>query len=411
MEKKKIRFGVFGLTRGNELIYCIEHSEAEVVAICDHRPAALAQSKDEWFRDRDVMMFENFDDFIKADFDAVLMSNYFCDHAEYSIRAMKAGKHVLSETLPNITMAEGVELCRVKEETGMTYALLENYPYYGDFIEMGRMYKAGTLGSLVYAEGSYIHPMSAGEQNGLAPGERHWRNWTPRTYYTTHALAPLMMMTDALPTKVTAMASFHPEITKGTALRTGDAAAFILCQTDINAVFRITGWAHYVTAASGNVLCGTRGSACVDPETGHVKVSFLHNDPAPYVKYVEWPDSEYGPIPEKAGHSGTDFYVINEFVKDLREGREPYFNVYRATMMSSVAILAWRSILNDNKCYDVPDFRKEEDRKKYENDRITPYPDENYRVNIPCSSQPHTPTEEDLETARRMWQNKDYLSR
>ena len=41
--------------------------------------------------------------------------------------------------------------------------------------------------------------------------------------------------------------------------------------------------------------------------------------------------------------------------------------------MASVAILSHRSILNGGAPYDIPDFRKEEDRVKYENDHETPF--------------------------------------
>ena len=57
----------------------------------------------------------------------------------------------------------------------------------------------------------------------------------------------------------------------------------------------------------------------------------------------------------------------------------------------------------------MPDFRCEEDRKKYENDNISPYPDENYNVMIPCSSQPYAPTEEDLASARGYWEKEDFV--
>ena len=105
---------------------------------------------------------------------------------------------------------------------------------------------------------------------------------------------------------------------------------------------------------------------------------------------------ELGELADKEGHDGGDFWVIYDFVKALEEGRKPYWDVYRATRAASVAILAWRSVLNGGQPMDIPDFRREEDRRKYEFDNISPYPDENYRVNIPCSSRPYAPTEEDL---------------
>ena len=57
------------------------------------------------------------------------------------------------------------------------------------------------------------------------------------------------------------------------------------------------------------------------------------------------------------------------------------------TTMASVGILAHRNILNGNQPYDIPDFRKEEDCIKYENDRETPfYGSDGSKPTIPCSS-------------------------
>ena len=46
--------------------------------------------------------------------------------------------------------------------------------------------------------------------------------------------------------------------------------------------------------------------------------------------------------------------------------------VYRSTALSATAILGWRSILNNCLECEIPDFTNEEDRKKYENDFVSP---------------------------------------
>ena len=65
--------------------------------------------------------------------------------------------------------------------------------------------------------------------------------------------------------------------------------------------------------------------------------------------------------------------MIREFLSCIRENRRPEFDVYFATRMASVAILGHRSLLENGVPYDVPDFRREEDRKAYENDTLTPF--------------------------------------
>ena len=71
----------------------------------------------------------------------------------------------------------------------------------------------------------------------------------------------------------------------------------------------------------------------------------------------------------------------------IRENRRPEFDEYFSTTMASVAILAHRSILDGNRAFDVPDFRKEEDRRKYENDTLTPFYGKNGEApTLPCCS-------------------------
>ena len=410
-----IRIGLFGVFRGGNLVGSIYASGGEVVAVCDIRSKAIESLKESNPKMKDAAEYTDFEEFIKHDMDAVLLANFFNEHTKYAIMAMEHGKHVLSECISNVTMADGVALCRAVERTGKTYALLENYPFFKGNLEMERVYKEGTLGKVVYAEGAYVHAMSPEEHNMYAKGLRHWRNWTPRSYYLSHALAPIMKMTDSMPTKVSAMAAFAPETVKDTAMRSGDAACVVMCQTDTDAVFRVIGWGNYAPHGNYYKLCCTKGGIEVNPGNGKMRLVYntwskpegVENSITEYD--YDWPNAELGELAKNKGHGGGDFFVIYDFIKCLEEGREPYWNVYRSTAISSVAILAWRSVLNNNMAYDIPDFRKEEDKLKYENDRISPYPDENYQVTIPCSSKPYEPTEEDLAAAAEMWKDYDML--
>ena len=100
----------------------------------------------------------------------------------------------------------------------------------------------------------------------------------------------------------------------------------------------------------------------------------------------DWNDPQENLI-EKAGHGGGDFLVIREFFTCIRENKKPEFDEYFATNMASVAILAHKSILNGGIPYDVPDFRREADREKYENDRETPfYGIDGSAPTVPCAS-------------------------
>ena len=79
-------------------------------------------------------------------------------------------------------------------------------------------------------------------------------------------------------------------------------------------------------------------------------------------------------LASSSGHGGGDFYMMYNFARAIRTGKQPFMNVYRGVAMSMVGILAWRSALNDSNTEIVPDFSKELVRKRYENDDWSPDP-------------------------------------
>ena len=79
-------------------------------------------------------------------------------------------------------------------------------------------------------------------------------------------------------------------------------------------------------------------------------------------------------------------------------------DVYSAINMSAVAIFAHRSVLAGGANYDLPDFRLEEDRVKYENDWSSPcYLHDGTPPTIPCCSHPdYKPTETQLKLFKEL---------
>ena len=57
----------------------------------------------------------------------------------------------------------------------------------------------------------------------------------------------------------------------------------------------------------------------------------------------------------------------------------------------------------NGKTFDIPDFRNEEERARWENDELSPFPDENGKVSLPCASEPYEPSAQDIEAAERDW--------
>ncbi|MBE6703732.1 MAG: Gfo/Idh/MocA family oxidoreductase [Ruminococcaceae bacterium] len=414
---KTLKIGIFGANRGSHYFDIIMANNGEIVAVCDKKEklvnAAVAKLGGT------AKGFTDFEEFIKEPMDCIFLANYFHEHAKYAIRCLEMGINVISECTANSTMAEGVALCRAAEKSNAIYMIAENYPFMLFNQEMKRVCDSGSLGKIMFAEGEYNHPGSPYYKKepgvkytiSLKDSLEHWRNHLPATYYVTHSLAPLMAATGAFPKKVTAMPIFMPlpeDCDNPKAV--GDGTAIIMTQNDDGSVFRVTGCATFGAREDSYRICGKKG------QIENVRGS----DGMVMQQYNGWDRPEgwdtnckyYKPelidddkeLIEKSGHGGGDFFVFREFFRCVREGKPHQFDVYFATAMASVAILGHRSVLAGGVTFDVPDFRLEEDKKKWENDYSTPffysegYFDDVTAPNIPSCSRPeYRPSKQQLE--------------
>ena len=108
-----IRIGVFGVGRGMDIVKNFLLQGCELVAICDNHE----ERRDEVAKtlDKSVAVYDSFDEFLEHDMDAVIVANFFHEHAPYTIRLLEKGIHVFCECISNGTMAEGVQLVRAYE--------------------------------------------------------------------------------------------------------------------------------------------------------------------------------------------------------------------------------------------------------------------------------------------------------
>ncbi len=373
-----IRVGIFGCMRGGSFPKAILMNNGEIVALCDRSAEKMEQVAKEL--PEKPAFYTNFDAFLEHDMDAVILANYFHEHAPYAIRCLDKGLHVLSEGISNSTMAEGVALVRAAERSQAVYMLGENYPFLQFNQEINRVYRNGVLGKALYAEGEYNHPFDPTDAEFLykvTPRDNHWRNHTPSSYYITHSLSPLMYTTGARPVRVTALPVFSPEHTGYSRRYVADTSTVITCINDDDSVFRVMGWSSFGAEETSFRICGTKGQI----------ENLRSSDGKVMVRYNAWdiPEGEkaetiYKPDWQEDSRTllrrsgiGAEYFLFQEFFRCIRAGTQPVMDVYFAVDTASVGILGHRSMLQMGMPYDIPDFRKEEDRAKYENDHLTPF--------------------------------------
>jgi predicted dehydrogenase len=336
--KPIIRIGVFGLQRGAALAGDSEELGIKLVAICGRN-----ESKLEAFRKNrtDVAVYTDYDRFLEHEMDAVILANYFHEHAPYAIKALRAGKHVMSEIAACKTIQEGVELCREVEKSGKIYMLAENYPYFSATQEMRKLYMQGVIGDVKYAEGEHVRTVPVEASMRLSPGLGHWRNHCPSTYYSSHALAPLMYMTDTMPVRVSAFSMTDPDQEK-TKVKVGDPAAVIVCRMDNGAVFQLVNG----NMAGQRVYFKLHGFKGMMETTGAIANSGIR------IVRNEWelgPDEyeetayqtkfpSHASSAKRAGHGGGDFWTRYHFAEAVRSNKQPYLDVYKGVAMAAVAL-------------------------------------------------------------------------
>lgn len=375
---RPIRVGVIGLGRGQSFADGAEIAGLKLVALCDLWGARL---KTVCAR-MNVAGYTDYDRFLEHDMDAVVLANYFHEHAPFAVKALNAGKHVMSETSACLTLAQGIELIRAVERSKKTYLFAENYPYIAYNQEMRRLFRSGVIGDFLYGEGEYVHPDTARNRLARSHGWDHWRNWLPMTYYCTHSLGPVMYITDTLPVKVNGFVV--PRDLRDDQYRLGasrtDTAAMIVVRMDNAAVVKLLqgglrGHQNFVR------IHGNRGiMENLRAPAGSQGMLRIHHEawdrpegaPSEQIYAPEFP--AWAAAARRAGHGGGDFFMNHEFAAAIRTGKPPFLDVYRGVAMSVVGIQAWRSTLVDGAPMEIPDLRRKSVRKTFENDHWSPNP-------------------------------------
>ena len=372
---KKVRIGVLGGYRGSSMInYCKRADNAEIVAICDKLPEVLeAQRKNA--EGLDITFYDNFDDFIQHDMDAVVLANYANEHVPFAIKAMKRGLHVFSEVLPCQTMKEAVELIETVEETGLVYAYGENYCYMPAPFEMKRLYKQGKIGEFEYGECEYIHNC-APIWHSITYGERdHWRNNMYATFYCTHSLGPIIHATGLRPVSVTGFEGVKIERHLCTGAKGGQFGIEMVTLENGGIIKSIHG--NLYKNSVWYSMYGAKGrteSAREDAENGAVKRIYVNCDEH-VGDYAKTKPETYEPTYDVLadtkgyGHGGSDFYSMYFFVEKVLGRKDAdTIDVYEAMDMFLPGMFAYRSILNGGIPMEIPNLRDKAVREQWRND-------------------------------------------
>ncbi len=143
-----------------------EHSRAvrsvpglELTAVCDRSAERVAAALDAAPSARAAASAEDL--LADPDVDVVVVSTPPSSHAEWALRALEAGKHVVVEKPFAIRTADADDVLDVAARRGLLACVYQNRRFDPDYLALRRLVRAGALGEVFHLEafvGGFGHP-------------------------------------------------------------------------------------------------------------------------------------------------------------------------------------------------------------------------------------------------------------
>lgn len=367
MQTKKINVAIIGLGFGAEFIPIYQkHPNANMYAICQRNRTKLDEIGDAFGIEKRCT---DYAELLKdPNIDAVHINTPIQSHAEQSLAALRAGKHVAC-TVP---MATTVEECRqiveAVKETGRTYMMMETVVYSREFLFVKELYEKGELGKLQFLRASH--------QQEMAGWPGYWEGLPPM-HYATHCVGPVLALPRAEAEYVSCFGSGR--IDENLIPKYGSPFAIETCHIK----FRNSDLAAEVTRSLFNTarqyresfdVYGSRKSfewTQIEHEgsvmhTGEqperVKIpDYAHLLPQEIQSFTtagvyDSDDNQHLSFIQGAGHGGSHPHLVHAFVSALMNEREPYPNARQSANITCVGIIAHESAMNGGEIRRLPDF-------------------------------------------------------
>jgi predicted dehydrogenase len=365
---KKIRVAIVGLGFGAEFIPIYQnHPFAEMYAICQRTPDKLNQLGEHFGIQ---VRYSSFEEMLKDDhIDAVHINSPIPDHAEQSIAALKAGKHVAC-TVP---MATNVDECKriveAQQQSGKNYMMMETCVYTREFLYVKDLRDSGKLGRLQFLRGAHQQEMTGW------PG--YWEGLPPM-HYATHAVSPLLALANKEADFVSCLGS--GQIADHLAMKYGspfavESALFRLRESKLalevtRSLFEtsreyVESFDVYADKMSfeWQQLEGEAPVLFTGEEAERVDIpDYAHLLPEGIRKYTtegvyDSAENIHLSFKQGSGHGGSHPHLAHEFIMSIVEKRASFPDVYTSANWTCAGICAHESALRNGEQVNLPKFR------------------------------------------------------
>ncbi|WP_108869574.1 Gfo/Idh/MocA family protein [Aquimarina aquimarini] len=152
-------YGKIGRVRANEIK---KNQHAELVSVYDiNKPDDLNEN---------IKFHESFDQLLEEDIDAVFICAFNNVLAEYTVKAIKAGKHVFCEKPPARTSKELKAVIEIEKKSDVHLKYGFNHRYHYSVMEAKKIIDSGKMGKLLWLRGVY-------GKAGSIDYDKNWRNY------------------------------------------------------------------------------------------------------------------------------------------------------------------------------------------------------------------------------------------
>jgi len=375
MSKKQINVAIIGLGFGAEFIPIYQqHPNANMYAICQRNEESLNKIGDAFGIEK---RYRDYDELLKDEaIDAVHINTPIPNHAEQSLKALRAGKHVACTVPMATTVEECRQLVEAVEETGLTYMMMETVVYAREFLFMKELYEKGELGKIQFLKASHQQDMDGWPE--------YWPGLPPM-HYATHCVGPVLGLTRSEAEYVSCFGSgtireelqhhYNSPFAVETAhikFRDSDLSAHVyrsLFDTarQYRESFEVYGSKKAVEwpLVEGNPLVVHTAKKPEPDIPAEVRCpDYAHLLPEPIRHFTTggvYDEDEHQHLSfiQGAGHGGSHPHLVHEFISALVEGRQPFPNVRQSANITCVGILAHESALKGGEIIRLPEFTLE----------------------------------------------------
>ena len=364
----KVQVAIVGLGFGAEFIPIYQyHPDAELYAICQRNEQSLNKIGDQFKVKR---RFTRFEDLLSIkELDAIHINTPIGLHAEMSIAALNAGKHCACTVPMATTIEECKAICEAQKRSKKVYMMMETAVYTREFLYVKSLVKKGEFGRIQFLRGSHQQDMTVGWPD-------YWWGFPPM-HYATHAVSPLLCITNKQVEKVNCYGSgrireeYIPRYGSPFAV---ESALFKLRDSDLAAEvtrslyettrqyresFDIYGekmsfeWEQLAGEGHAMHTGGEDARRIEVPDSGHL----LPREIARFTKAGVYDDKhKHLSFFQGGGHGGSHPHMVHEFVRAIVEERDSAVNAPVAANWTCAGICAHKSAMNSDETVFIPDF-------------------------------------------------------